>query len=158
MQPQLQEQERTTGQRKKVPVFRFPRDPTELSAWMKMLPFKDVKVTKDTVICERHWPTSYPTSSRKGKLRPRDPPSVWPGVPPSCCPDPPPPPRPTKRSSVETRAVEPDEMDAVPQRRLGWGQRLVSLRPEGKNPIILPRKKKTARKFWKGKERTEESG
>ena len=103
------------GQRaseKKVPVFRFPRDPTELSAWMKMLPFKDVKVTKDTVICERHWPTSYPTVSRKGKLRPRDPPSVWPGVPPSCCPDPPPPPPLTKRSSVEIRAVEPDEMDA----------------------------------------------
>ena len=56
---------------------------------------------------------SYPTVSKKGRLRPRDPPSIWPAsVPPSCIPNPPPAPRPTKRTSFVVRTTQPDELEA----------------------------------------------
>ena len=62
------------------------------------------------MICEKHWPESYPTDSIKGGTRPKDPPSVWPGAPQSCVPRPTPAPRSTKKSSMEVRNSKPDEL------------------------------------------------
>ena len=73
---------------KKNPVFRFPPDEQECSAWLKAIPLKKEINVKTSVLCERHWPAAYPTISKKRKLRPRNPPSLWPEhpniLPPSC--------------------------------------------------------------------------
>ena len=51
---------------------------------------------------------------KEGKLRPRDPPSVWPDhqqtLYPSCHPAPPPKQRLTKRASLTVRNMQPDKM------------------------------------------------
>ena len=63
--------------KKKVPVFRFPSDKEERHAWLRaIIPLKNIVSSKEAVICEQHWPSSYPTMSKKGRIRPRDPPSV----------------------------------------------------------------------------------
>ena len=76
---------------------------------MKNLPNQDLKVTKDTVICENHWEKNYATKPGKwNKERPMNPPSVFPGVSRS----PSPTPRPTKRSSFMVRnPPQPDQME-----------------------------------------------
>ena len=52
------------------------------------------------MLCEQHWPPSYPIISKKSRIRQIDPPSVWPAsLPPSCIPKLPPKPLPTKRTS-----------------------------------------------------------
>ena len=99
---------------RKTPVFRFPADEQECSTWLKAIPLKKEINAKTSVLCERHWPTGYHTISKKGKLRPQDPPSLWPEhpniLPPSCIPKPPPKPRPTKRASFEVRGMQADEL------------------------------------------------
>lgn len=97
--------------KEKTPVYRLPADPEECVTWMKSLPFKNLETSKHSVICQKHWPASFKTVSKKGKLRPSEPPSVWPGVPRSCVPTPTAPLRPTKRSSLAIRGSQPDEMD-----------------------------------------------
>ena len=44
----------------KRPVFRLPKDPAERTVWMNSMPYKDLKTSKDTVVCEKHWLKSYP--------------------------------------------------------------------------------------------------
>ena len=60
--------------------------------------------------------------SKKGKVRPRDPPSVWPDhqhiLSPSCRPAPPPKQRLTKRSSLTVRNMQPDKLPAFKIERL----------------------------------------
>ena len=63
---------------------------------MKAMPHTKITTVQDSVICEKHWPESYPAVSIKRRTRPKDPPSVWPDVPPSCVPRPTPAPRSTK--------------------------------------------------------------
>ena len=95
-------------------VFRLPRKSDELELWKRSLPYncKKLTITKDSLICVKHWPSSYATVSGKGnKERPVEPPSVWPGVPASCVPAPPNPPRPTSRTSLSVRDIQPDQMD-----------------------------------------------
>ena len=60
--------------KEKTPVYRFPADPVECTKWMKSLPYQNLKTNKDSFICQKYWPTSFDTVSKKGKLRPRDPP------------------------------------------------------------------------------------
>ena len=62
--------------------------------------FQDLTLTKDSVICELHWPVSYPTMKFRGKCRPTNPPTVWPGVPASVIPTPVAVPRKTREISV----------------------------------------------------------
>ena len=66
--------------KEKTPVYRFPADPAECAKWIKSFPYQNLKPSKDSVICQKHWPTSFDAVSKNGKLRPRDPPSIWPGV------------------------------------------------------------------------------
>ena len=105
---------------KKTPVFRFPADEQECRTWLRAIPLKKEINSKTSVLCEKHWPASYATISKKGRLRPRDPPSLWPEhpdiLPPSCLPKPPPKPRPTKRASLTVRGLQPDEMSMFLQR------------------------------------------
>ena len=50
--------------------------------------------------------------SKKGRLRPRDPPSVWQtSIPRNCIPNPPATRRPMKRASFAIRSTQPDELD-----------------------------------------------
>ena len=80
-----------------VSVFRFPSDKEECAAWLRSIPFSNIQPYKEAVLCEQHWPYSYPTVSKKGRLRPRNPPSIWQAsLPPSCIPNLPPAPHPTK--------------------------------------------------------------
>ena len=50
--------------------------------------FQDLTLTKDSVIRELHWPASYPTMKFRGRCRPTNAPTVWPGVPASANPTP----------------------------------------------------------------------
>lgn len=91
-------------------VFRLPKATTEQKLWIKSLPFKNLKLTKDSVICFKHWPANFPTVTVGGRERPRDPPSVWPDIPKSCVPTPLPAPRSTMKTSFTTRTEQADEM------------------------------------------------
>ena len=53
------------------------------------------------------------TVSIKGRTRPKDPPSVWPGVGSSCALRPTPAPGSIKKSSIEVRNSNPDELDSL---------------------------------------------
>ena len=65
----------------KVSVYRFPKEDCVREAWISAIPNRDFSVSKDTVVCQLHWPPGFETISKKGKLRPKFPPSVWPNVP-----------------------------------------------------------------------------
>ena len=77
-------------------------DEGERKAWICAVPNADLSVTNDTVVCELHWPSDFKTVSKKGRSRPKFPPSVFPNVPPGQIPTPAPPPRSTKRTEVWT--------------------------------------------------------
>ena len=97
----------------KTKIFRLPSaktKPTERQRWIKTIP-NTVPDSKDTSICEKHWPTNYETVSVNGKLRPRDPPSLYPGVPKSVIPTPPSKPRTTERSSFDVRTRMDDQYE-----------------------------------------------
>ena len=96
----------------KVSVFRFPKEEGEKQTWVKAIPNANLTVTKDTVVCELHWPSGFEKISKNGKFRPRDPPSVWPHVPPCQVPTPAPPLRTTQRSSSSVRNTEEDQLAA----------------------------------------------
>ena len=76
---------------KKIAVYRFPKDENERERWCKAVPNADLKVTDNTVICEEHWPEHFEKISFYGKLRPKNPPSVWKGIPKCQIPSIPPP-------------------------------------------------------------------
>jgi hypothetical protein len=95
-----------------VSVFRFPKDEDEKQAWVSAIPNAKFTFSKNTVVCELHWPSGFEKVSKKGKTRPKDPPSVWPNVPSSQIPSPAPPPRTTKRSSCSERNTEEDQLAA----------------------------------------------
>lgn len=98
-----------------VKVFRFPKKTEDMQMWIKAMPYRDLNVNINSVICVKHWPADYPKVQVVGKERPRNPPSVWPGVPLSCISTPPPPPRPTQRTSLTVRSVQQCQMDKFRQ-------------------------------------------
>ena len=104
-------EERSSGDRK-VSVFRFPNNEDEKQAWISAIPNAELTVSKDTVVCDLHWPSGFEKVSKNGKPRPKDPPSVWPNVPLSQIPTPAPTPRTTKRSSCFERNTDEDQLAA----------------------------------------------
>lgn len=94
----------------KVPVFRFPTEEVEKEAWILAIPNDQLRVSKESVVCEVHWPAGYETITKNGKLRPKFPPSVWPNVPASQVPTPAPPRRQTRRSTCSNWNVQPDQL------------------------------------------------
>ena len=71
----------------KVSVYKFPTKDDEKRAWVNALPnmVKVEDVTENVVICEKHWPEGFETTTKKGHTRPKYPPSVF-SVPASCAP------------------------------------------------------------------------
>ena len=67
--------------KKDIPVFRFPKKSEEKNRRIQAVPNANLIVNESTVVCELHWPAGYETKSVNGKLRRKNPPSVWPGVP-----------------------------------------------------------------------------
>lgn len=93
-----------------VSVYRFPKDETERSRWIKSIPNANLRVTANTVVCELHWPPGFEALVVCGKVRPKDPPSVWPNVPVGQIPTSSPALRSTQRSSSAVRSQAKDEM------------------------------------------------
>ena len=58
-------------------VFRLPTYCYERQQWIDHLPNKVTKISSDTVICENHWPVNYETVTKKGRIRPLNPPSIF---------------------------------------------------------------------------------
>ena len=90
-------------------VFRFPKDNYEQQRWIRAIPRKDLLVNNNTVVCRQHWPDNFPTYLHRGKERPVNPPSVFIGIPPSCCRSIETP-RKTKKTLSSTRSILPDEL------------------------------------------------
>ena len=96
----------------KVKTFRLPRNIEEKERWRKIIPRDNLPDNKNTVVCERHWPQNYPTILDYGKLRPKDPPSVFECVKPSLVPTIPPAPRNSSKTLCENRNKKEDELAA----------------------------------------------
>ena len=60
-----------------VSSHKFPSDKDERQRWLDALPNVVTKVTKNTVVCVKHWPLNYQTCMKKGHVRPVFPPSVF---------------------------------------------------------------------------------
>lgn len=98
-----------------IPTFGFPKEENEKQRWISAIPYLTTEIFDaykfPPCVCVKHWPTGYEEiKSVNGKLRPRNPPSIFTSVPPSAVPTPPPKPRPTKLSSSSTRSIKPDEL------------------------------------------------
>ena len=98
-----------------VHVYRLPNEkkfPKERADWISVLTKinANLKITNDTVVCNKHWPPNKPTFTYYGKERPVDPPSVFDKIPASIVPPPPPPLRRTFHSSCQERNQQPDEL------------------------------------------------
>ena len=85
-------------------VYRFPTDKDERQRWIDVVGKinANLKVTSETVVCELHWPHGYETVRKKGKNRPKYPPSIFEGIPQSILPNPSP-------KARETTNFEPCE-------------------------------------------------
>ena len=93
----------------KITVFRLPsakKNADERKRWIQAIPRDNIPDSKDTSVCVKHWPIMV-----YGKLRPKDPPSVFPNIPLSMLPTPPPKPRQTTKTLSEVRTKQEDELD-----------------------------------------------
>ena len=62
---------------KRIPAFRFPKDSSQKRYWEEAIPFSNLKINSNSVICEHHWPVKYRKKMSYGKVRPDEPPSAW---------------------------------------------------------------------------------
>ena len=96
----------------KAKVFRLPTDKCERERWIRAIPRDNIPDSRDTSVCENHWPPGYATIKVHGKERPREPPSVFSQVPLSMIPTPPSKLRQTTRCDSSVRNKQDDEMPA----------------------------------------------
>ena len=82
--------------KEKISVYRFSKDETKKEKWIKATHNPNLRVSKDTAVFALHRPSGFEEIKVNGKSRPKDPPSIWPGVPSIQVPTSSPPPRPTK--------------------------------------------------------------
>ena len=94
----------------KILVYLFPKDEKEKEKWIKAVPNANLRVSKDIVVCALHWPSGFEDIQVNGKSRPKDPPSIWPGVPSSQTRTASKPQRPTKKACSSTRSIEEDQL------------------------------------------------
>lgn len=92
------------SQKESVKMFTFPSDVEEMNSWKQALPnvikvfrhelklkaitFNAVlfqEVTPHMGICVKHWPPNAPMVKKRRFERPQNPPSIFPGIPQSCC-------------------------------------------------------------------------
>lgn len=100
----------------KVTVFRLPKDKYERERWMKAIPRDNIPDNDNTVVCIKHFPDGFETVSVKGRLRPKNPPSIFSNLPKSLIPTPVPLARTTCRSSSSVRSVESDQLEEYLQK------------------------------------------
>ena len=93
-----------------VSVYRFPKDPVEKNRWKDSIPRVNLVINEGTVVCKLHWPKDAKFVSKNGKLRPADPPSLFPNIPPSCVPNVSKP-RTTSKCLSSVRNIEHDELE-----------------------------------------------
>ena len=89
----------------KAKTFRLPsadNDLAERNRWISNIPNKIVE-SKNTVVCEAHWPVGYETVKLRGKERPKDAPTIFTSIPKSMVPTPQPKQRPTKTCFFDIR-------------------------------------------------------
>ena len=102
--------------REQINTFGLPKDPEERRKWLHAIPRLNsvlVDGTKKPFICEKHWPDNFEVvKSRNGKIRPKNPPSIFKGFRPSEIPTPLPPPRTTSKTSFVVRTRQEDELSA----------------------------------------------
>ena len=91
-------------------MYLFPKDEKEKEKWIKAVPNANLRVSKDIVVCVLHWPSGFEDIKVNGKSRPKDPPSIWPGVPSSQTPTASKSQRPTKKACSSTRSIEEDQL------------------------------------------------
>uniref|UniRef100_A0A1I8FK87 THAP-type domain-containing protein n=1 Tax=Macrostomum lignano TaxID=282301 RepID=A0A1I8FK87_9PLAT len=65
-------------------VHLFPKDSVERERWKKALPNILESVTDHMGICAKHWPPDTTMVKKRRFESPKDPPSIFNGVPPSC--------------------------------------------------------------------------
>ena len=92
-------------------VFRLPTEKEDNNRWINAIPRDNIHDSADTVVCERHFPSGYPTVTKFGHKKPRDPPSVFKCVKPSLIPTSPPPLRTTFKASSPVRNIMADELE-----------------------------------------------
>ena len=92
------------SENEKVTVYGLPSDPEQRQRWIKAIPRDNIPDSPNTVACVKHFPPGFPVLKKKGKSRPKDPPSVFENIPKSLIPTPPPPKRPTKKAASSSRS------------------------------------------------------
>lgn len=63
--------------KEKVSVYRLPADPEERKRWMEAIPRDSIPDNRNTVVCSKHFPPGFAVLKKKGKARPKEPPSVF---------------------------------------------------------------------------------
>ena len=102
---------RTVAGIKKIPVYCLPFIDVEQAKWVKTILNDTLIINKNTVVCALHWSKNFETvEGRGGKLRPKNAPSVWPGIPVSQVPTASVPERTTQRSSSSCQNAQNDEL------------------------------------------------
>ena len=91
-----------------VTAFRFPSYVEQTQLWKTAIP-RNWNITSNTVVCAKHWPIGFESYQHYGKIRPVNPPSVFPHVPKSCVTHVPQK-RATEKSLVENRSIIADQM------------------------------------------------
>ena len=77
------------GEINEIPVYCFPKNKRRVrEQWINSVPNANLNVTNNTVICQQHWPSNCDSIEVHGKIHPKNPPSLWPGVPSSQMPIP----------------------------------------------------------------------
>ena len=95
----------------KIPVYHLPSIDVERAKWVKTIPNDNLIINENTVVCALHWPKNFETvKGQGGKLRPKNPPSVWPGIPLSQVPTAFAPEKNTQCSSSSFRNAQNDEL------------------------------------------------
>ena len=95
----------------RVPVYKLPKDEKEKRKWILVIPRANLVVSKYTAVCGNHWPNDAEMIKVHGKLRPKNPPSVFPGISSGCLSSQPSTSRKTNRTLSEIRNQHPDEME-----------------------------------------------
>ena len=94
-------------------MYRLPKvkNTEERARWVKAIPRDNIPDHPDTVVCSKHWPSDTPMIKIYGKLKSKDPPSIFHNIPPSMVPTPPAQPRSTSKALSSSRSIVPDQIE-----------------------------------------------
>ena len=70
-----------TSSSKRVPVYKLPQYEKEKKKWISVIPRANLVVSKYTAVCGKHWQNDAEMVKFHGKLRPKNPFSVFPRIP-----------------------------------------------------------------------------